>query len=133
MNGITDMKIKRKFISIFLLLAIMFSLSTSIFAINTADTSNNSLSFNFEDIFAGNNIPSNFSPNTLPSKNFIKLSQQSDISVASISNGTYYLNNRFEGNFLHYSHLLLTQPPEHYLLFNQALNGLLQITIPPIV
>ncbi len=95
------MKIKQKCISIFLFLAIMFSLSTNIFAISMLDTSNNSLRFNIEDILAGNNIPSNFSPNVLPSKNFIRLSQQSGISIASVSNGTYYLNNRFEGKFLH--------------------------------
>ena len=44
------MKIKQKCISIFLFLAIMFSLSTNIFAISMLDTSNNSLRFNIEDI-----------------------------------------------------------------------------------
>lgn len=100
MKGITDMKIKQALISTFLSLAIMFSLSTNIFAIGISDTSTSSSHLNFEDIIAGNNIPSDFSPDMLPSKNFIRLSQQSGISVTSISNGTYYLNNRFEGKFL---------------------------------
>ena len=103
MKGITDMKIKQALISTFLSLAIMFSLSTNIFAIGISDTSTSSSHLNFEDIIAGNNIPSDFSPDMLPSKNFIRLSQQSGISVTSISNGTYYLNNRFEGKFLNKS------------------------------
>lgn len=95
------MKNTRNIISVLLTLAIVFSFLPNVFALRTLDS--NSLNFNIPDIIAGNNIPSNFSPDILPSKNFIDLSRQSDVSRTVIVNGTYYINNRFEGKFLNKS------------------------------